>query len=132
MGVANKGGRPLKFKTPEELEAKIEAYYKWAEENKKHITVTGLAWYLGTNRQTLLDYQNSNGELYKNVPEETKQAFSDAIKMAKARIEMEYEETLYNRNSAVGGIFVLKNNFNYVDKQEVVQKNENIVVELTD
>ena len=62
----------------------------------------------------------------------TKQAFSDAIKMAKARIEMEYEETLYNRNSAVGGIFVLKNNFNYVDKQEVVQKNENIVVELTD
>ena len=42
----NKGGRPLKFKSPEELEAKIEEYYQWANDNKKHITVSGLAWYL--------------------------------------------------------------------------------------
>lgn len=132
MGISNKGGRPLKFKTPEELEAKIEAYYEWAKENKKHITITGLAWFLDTNRQTLLRYEEEDSELLKSVSEDVRQAFRDTVKRAKARIEMEYEESLYNKNSAVGAIFTLKNNYNYVDKQEVAQKVENIEVKLGD
>lgn len=88
MGISNKGGRPLKFKTPEELEAKIEAYYEWAKENKKHITVTGLAWFLDTNRQTLLDYESEDSSLFKTVPIDVRERFIDAIKKAKARIEM--------------------------------------------
>lgn len=132
MAVSNKGGRPLKFKTPEELQEKIDKYYEWAKENKKHITITGLAWFLDTNRQTLLRYEEEDSELLKSVDDDVKVKFRDTIKRAKARIEMEYEETLYNKNSAVGGIFVLKNNYGYVDKQEVVQKNENIEVKLED
>lgn len=132
MGISNKGGRPLKFKTPEELEAKIESYYEWAKENKKHITITGLAWFLDTNRQTLLRYEEDDSELLKSVSEDVRQAFRDTVKRAKARIEMEYEESLYNKNSAVGAIFTLKNNYNYVDKQEVAQKVENIEVKLGD
>lgn len=132
MGISNKGGRPLKFKSPEELETKIEAYYEWAKENKKHITITGLAWFLDTNRQTLLRYEEDNSELLKSVSEDVRQAFRDTVKKAKARIEMEYEESLYNKNSAVGAIFTLKNNYNYVDKQEVSQKVENIEVKLGD
>lgn len=131
--TVNKGGRPLKFKTPEELEEKIEQYYEWAKDNKKHITITGLAWYLGTNRQTLLNYENSLEDgAYSSVDDDVKVRFVDSIKRAKARIEMEYEETLYNKNSAVGGIFVLKNNYGYVDKQEIVQENKNIEVKLED
>ncbi len=132
MGVSNKGGRPLKFKSPEELQAKIDAYYEWAKENKKHITITGLAWFLDTNRQTLLRYEEDDSELLKSVSEDVRQAFRDTVKRAKARIEMEYEESLYNKNSAVGAIFTLKNNYNYVDKQEVAQKVENIEVKLGD
>lgn len=132
MTTKNKGGRPLKFKTPEELQEKIDAYYEWAKENKKHITITGLAWFLDTNRQTLIRYEDEDSELLKSVDDDVKVKFRDTIKRAKARIEMEYEETLYNKNSAVGGIFVLKNNYGYVDKQEVVQKNENIEVKLED
>lgn len=133
MTVSNKGGRPLKFTNPDELEAKIEEYYKWAKENKKHITITGLAWFLDTNRRTLLNYENPDSELYKHIEDDkVKSRLIHSIKRAKARIEMEYEETLYNKNSAVGGIFVLKNNYGYVDKQEVVQKNENIEVKLED
>ncbi|XZI43539.1 terminase small subunit (plasmid) [Clostridium perfringens] len=132
MGTSNKKGRPLKFKSPEELQAKIDAYYEWAKENKKHITVTGLAWFLDTNRQTLLDYESEDCALFKKIPVEMKHAFTDTIKRAKARIEMEYEESLYNKNSAVGAIFTLKNNYNYVDKQEVAQKVENIEVKLGD
>lgn len=130
MGISNKGGRPLKFKSPEELQAKIDAYYEWAKENKKHITITGLAWFLDTNRQTLLRYEEDDSELLKSVSEDVRQAFRDTVKRAKARIEMEYEESLYNKNSAVGAIFTLKNNYNYVDKQEVAQKVENIEVKL--
>ncbi|HHL2038299.1 TPA: terminase small subunit [Clostridium perfringens] len=132
MGISNKGGRPLKFKSPEELQAKIDAYYEWAKENKKHITITGLAWFLDTNRQTLLRYEEDDSELLKSVSENVRQAFRDTVKRAKARIEMEYEESLYNKNSAVGAIFTLKNNYNYVDKQEVAQKVENIEVKLGD
>ena len=47
----NHGGRPLKFKTPEELEKRIEEYFEYAKENKEVPTVSGLAWYLDTNRQ---------------------------------------------------------------------------------
>lgn len=130
--AAGKSGRPLKFRTPEELEEKIEGYFKWAEENKKHITVTGLAWYLDTNRQTLINYQDENCELFKTVEDSVKRAFFDAIKRAKARIEMEYEESLYHKESVVGGIFTLKNNYGYVDKQEIEQTNKTIEVTLED
>ena len=132
MAVSNKGGRPLKFKTPEELQEKIDKYYEWAKDNKKHITITGLAWFLDTNRQTLLNYENDSSDLYKNIDDDVKVKFIDTIKRAKARIEMECEEGLYNKNSVVGTIFALKNNYGYVDKQEVVQKNENIEVRLED
>lgn len=132
MGVSNKGGRPLKFKSPEELQEKIDNYYIWAKENKKHITITGLAWFLGTNRQCLLRYQEEDSELLKSVPDDVKKKFRDAIRGAKARIEMEYEESLYNKNSSVGAIFTLKNNFGYVDKQEIVQENREINVTLED
>ncbi|MDU7067127.1 MAG: terminase small subunit [Clostridium perfringens] len=132
MGKSNKAGRPLKFKSPEELQTKIDAYYEWAKENKKHITITGLAWFLDTNRQTLLRYEEEDSELLKSVSEDVRQAFRDTVKRAKARVEMEYEESLYNKNSAVGAIFTLKNNYGYVDKQEVSQKVENIEVKLGD
>ena len=128
----NKGGRPLKFKSPDELQKRIDEYYNWANENRKHITVTGLAWFLGTNRQTLLNYENENSDLYRNIKNSEKVKFIDAIKNAKARIEMEYEESLFYKNSSVGAIFTLKNNYGYVDKQEIVQENREINVTLED
>ena len=129
----NKGGRPLKFKSPEELEAKIEEYYQWANDNKKHITVSGLAWYLDINRHTLLNYENSlDNDSLKSVDDEVKLKFIATIKRAKARIEMECEEGLYHKESVVGTIFALKNNYNYVDKQEIVQESKNIEVRLED
>ncbi len=128
----NKGGRPLKFKNPDELQKRIDEYYNWANENRKHITVTGLAWFLGTNRQTLLNYENENSDLYRNIKNSEKAKFIDSIKCAKARIEMEYEESLFYKNSSVGAIFTLKNNYGYVDKQEIVQENREINVTLED
>ncbi len=129
----NKANKPLKFKSPEELESKIQEYYKWAEDNNKHITMSGLAWYLDTNRQTLLNYENSlENEWLKSVDDDVKVLYVDSIKRAKARIEMEYEEGLYHKESTVGTIFTLKNNYGWVDKQEIERTNKTIEVSLED
>lgn len=115
-------GRPLKFETVKELEEKIEAYFDYCDDtvvkkilNKnqeiiaeitKPYTITGLAEWLGTNRQTLVNY-------------EKRDEFFDTIKGAKAKIEACYEErALLGDNSPVVSIFTLKNNFNWKDKTE--------------
>lgn len=126
------GGRPLKFKSAKELQSKIDEYFescydeqwimdgegKWypvldrhgniAKVQVKPFTISGLAVYLDTNRQTLVNYEN-NAE------------FFDTIKKAKARIENYTEEQLYNTGAKnmVGIIFNLKNNYGWQDKQEV-------------
>ncbi|MEG1256624.1 terminase small subunit [Clostridium sp.] len=133
MSNKNKGGRPLKFKSPEELESRIEEYFIYAKDNKEVPTVSGLAWYLDTNRQTLLKYGEADCDLFKNIiDDDVKVMFADTIKRAKARIEAGYEQTLFNKNSAVGGIFTLKNNYNWVDKTEQVVENKTIEVTLED
>jgi len=51
------GGRPLKFKSPEEMQTYIDAYFKLCD--KKHVpyTITGLAMALNTDRATLCNYE---------------------------------------------------------------------------
>ncbi|MBC2579981.1 terminase small subunit [Clostridium sp. DJ247] len=118
------GGQPLKWNSPEELEEKINEYYRWAKENEKHITVTGLAWFLGCDRQTLLNYEGAEeNQWLKRVDDETRRKYVGTVKNAKRFIEMNYEEGLFNKSSTTGAIFTLKNNYNWVDKQEVVTNN---------
>ncbi|MCR6516312.1 DNA-packaging protein [Clostridium sp. LY3-2] len=133
MTASNKGGRPLKFKSPEELQEKVDEYFKWVEDKKKYPTISGLAYYLDTTRKTLLEYENCfENDRLSSVDDNTKVKFINTIKRAKARIEMEYEESLFYKNSSVGAIFTLKNNFGWVDKQEIVQENREISVSLED
>ena len=73
----NKGGRPLKFKSVEELEKKINAYFY--DENNKPYTICDLCVWLDCDRQTLLNYQE-------------KEEFFDTIKRAKTRIEANIEK----------------------------------------
>ena len=94
-------GRPLKFKTPKELQKRIDAYFK--ETPKDEWTITGLALALDTSRQTLLDYQH-------------KDEFTDAVKKAKMKVENGYELDL-KKHGRSGTIFALKN-FDWKDKQE--------------
>lgn len=95
------GGRPLKFESPEKLEAKIEEYFK--KTPMEMWTITGLAVALDTSRETLMNYQDR--------PE-----FFDAIKRGKEKVEMAYEVSLRTRGNA-GDIFGLKN-FGWRDRHE--------------
>lgn len=105
------GGRPLKFKSVEELQEKIDAYFattghyvdKDGNDKFEPVTITGLALALGTSRETLVNYEER--------PE-----FFDAIKEAKTKCENFAERMLYMGKSPTGAIFALKN-FNWTDKQ---------------
>jgi hypothetical protein len=94
-------GRPLKFKTVEELDTKIQDYFRVTP--KDEWTWTGLAIHLDTSRQTLVNY--------KERPE-----FFDSIKKGLDIVANGYEIDL-KKHGRTGTIFALKN-FDWKDKTE--------------
>jgi hypothetical protein len=120
------GGRPPFFKTPQELQEKINDYFDscWVDKiievtdkegnctatnsryQNRPYTIAGLAEYLGfCSRTSLLDY-------------DAKMEFLNIIKKAKLKVEMNVEEFLLEGKNAAGPIFWLKNHADYKDKQE--------------
>lgn len=101
-------GRPLKFKSVEELQEKIDDYFcsfnKDGLNYGSPVTITGLALALGTSRETLCNY-------------EAREEFFDAIKEAKTKVEHFAELQLFKGSNAAGPIFALKNH-GWKDKQE--------------
>ena len=114
-------GRPPKFRTKEEIQEKIDAYFRECEgevllddhgnpvyapklglvyiKQPKPPTVTGLALALGfASRQSLMEYQG-------------KKEFADTITCAKSRIEAYAEARLFDRDGVNGAKFSLINNF---------------------
>lgn len=103
-----KMGRPLKFKSAEELQSKIDAYFKWADENNHPYTITGLSVYLDCDRNCLT-------QGYEDNP-----IFSSTIKKAKDRIQAENEEkTMTGKYNTAFMIFSFKNNYGWSDRQDV-------------
>ena len=105
-------GRPLKYKTNEELQKAIDDYFKMCDEKEKPYTITGLGLAIGLDRKKMLEY----GE---------REKFSNTIKLAKERVHAYAEEHLYKSGIAAGVIFNLKNNFGWKDKSEVEATNLN-------
>lgn len=124
--MADHPWQPLLFKTKEDLQEKIDAYFnscytvnaEWVKECTRPLTISWLALELETSRQTLINY-------------EQKEQFFDTIKKAKQRIESWTEEQLYRNTQVTGVIFNLKNNYDWKDKQEIEQKTEHSFNELS-
>ena len=103
----SKVGRPKIFNDVKEVEEKINAYFNYCEEKEKPYTMSGLAYYLGISRQTLVNYSNQY-------------QFFDTIKKARDRVQMQLEENaLSNKANPTFTIFNLKNNFDWKDSNEV-------------
>lgn len=103
--MANSRGRPAKYKNKEELQEKIDIYFRECDEKEEPYTVTGLGLALDMSRQDLINYSN-------------KEDFFDTIKKAKQKVENYLEKRLIKDSSATGIIFNLKNNYGWKDKQE--------------
>ena len=129
MATKKAVGRPPKYKSKEEIEEKIDAYFKQCEGevlkdnngntvfnkfgnpviiNQRPPTVTGLALALGfSTRLSLLNYQG-------------KKEFMNTITRAKARVEAYAEERLFDRDGSSGAQFSLRNNFKgWTEKTEL-------------
>lgn len=133
-------GRPLKYKTVDELQRAIDCYFdsckgetlrdengmpvfdkngKLVRINQKTPTITGLALGLGFNsRQALLNYQG-------------KAQFNDTITRAKSMVEEYAESRLFDRDGARGAEFSLRCNFRWNDKQSDIE-NEKEKIEAAD
>lgn len=136
--IKNKGGRPMKFKSPEELEKKINAYFDWCDSRtrKKYITtregievidepwqrpytIEGLAVYLDTCRLTLINYSE-------------KEEFFNIITRAKAKIlANKVEGALDKTYDPAMSKFMLINNYGMSnnDKENTDDKNININIQ---
>jgi hypothetical protein len=116
-------GRPLKYKTPEELQVAIDAYFDYCDnrlvngwDNKTNeqfayvspepYTMSGLAYHIGMSRRALLNYKH-------------KDQFLPTIKAARRKVEMDVERRLMEGKAQTGAIFNLKNNFGWKDESKV-------------
>lgn len=97
------------WKKPEDLKNDIDAYWDDCKENERPLTITGLALALDTSRHTLLNYENKLGK-----------DFTTLIKRAKLMCENYAEEYLYSGKNVAGTIFNLKNNYGWIDQQDIV------------
>ena len=113
----SKVGRPKIFNDVKEVEEKINAYFNYCEEKEKPYTMSGLAYYLGIDRKTLLNYSKN-------------EEYFHAIKKARDKVQMQLEECLYRLGNNSGVIFNLKNNFDWKDKMEVEKTDMTKVDEL--
>lgn len=132
MANKNVGGRPPKYTDPEELAARIDAYFTSCDGeilkdpesgdpildkygnpiyiNRRPPTSAGLARALGfKSRTSLFDYKG-------------RKKFEDVIKDAILRLEERTEERLYDRDGANGAKFSLQNNFRWRDSNKDEEK----------
>lgn len=152
--------KPLKFTSVEELVKQIDAYFEslydyardmWGNrmvdkeakpdpdnpdakvyvmKKVKVATVTGLAVFLDTTRETLLDYESgkyddrdAEGKSIELTVEQQEynaqvQKYSDTIKRAKLMIYDDTEQQLFISGRSSGAIFSLKNNYQWQDKTQ--------------
>ena len=96
--------RPRKIKSVKQFEELAAGYFRECEAKGEPVMLTGLVMALGLSCRDSLDE-------YGRRPE-----FSDSVKRAKLRCEMEYEKALH-RAHPTGAIFALKN-FGWKDKQD--------------
>ena len=103
----SKVGRPKIFNDVKEVEEKINAYFNYCEEKEKPYTMSGLAYYLGIDRKTLINYSKN-------------EEYFHTIKKARDKVQMQLEENaLSNKANPTFTIFNLKNNFDWKDSNEV-------------
>lgn len=143
MEEKHAGGRPPKYKTKEEMQNRIDEYFKncyrpvrifnkdkckyetvkddngnIVEEQYRPFTVTGLADALDMTRETLLRYGED-------------EEFSDTVTRAKRKCELYAEERLFDKDGNKGAMFSLANNFKDWKNKQELEANVNTEIKVT-
>lgn len=97
----------------EQVSNRIFEYFEICEQNDMKPSVTGLALALDVDRRYLWELRE--GKRGKNP------AVADTLKRAMTLLDNQMVDYMQNgKINPVSGIFLMKNNFGYADKQEVV------------
>lgn len=93
-----------------QLQLRITEYFKICAEDDMKPSVAGLALAIGVDRKTIWQWtQGENSDR------------SNTIKRAYAILDLQMNDYMQNgKINPVSGIFLMKNNFGYQDKQDVV------------
>lgn len=103
------------MREPEQVSERIEQYFGICIEDDMKPSVAGLACAFGVDRKTIWAW--ANGVDSKTLPTESR----NLIKKAYQNLNAQMENYMQNgKINPVAGIFLMKNNMGYQDKQEVV------------
>lgn len=99
---------------PKQITARIGEYFALCVKNDMRPSVAAMALSLGVDRKTLWTWANGEGR-GKNSD------VRNSVKRAYAALNVMMEDYMQTgKINPVSGIFLMKNNFGYTDKQEVV------------
>jgi len=120
-------GRPLKFKTPAELQKRVDEYFAHCKKTKDPLTITDLALFLGVTTETLAEYEGRVAGRKKGKDESVHELFAWIIKEAKEKCLASLQRNaLKNNHNATVSIFLMKANHGLRDgnNEVVVIKND--------
>ena len=100
---------------PKDVSERIEQYFQICAEDDMKPSVAGMALAFGIDRRTLWKWVNGIESAY--IPSESRDTLKKAYQFLNAQMENYMQNGKIN---PVAGIFLMKNNMGYVDKQEMV------------
>lgn len=100
---------------PKDVSERIGKYFRICAEDDMKPSVAGMALAFGIDRMTLWRWVNGIESAY--IPAESRDALKKAYQFLNAQMENYMQNGKIN---PVAGIFLMKNNMGYVDKQEMV------------
>lgn len=124
-----------KFKNPDELRNKIEECKLFCKENDKPFTLERLCWFIGISQPTIINILKSkdmDNKYTRDLTIDEKKEIIEILEDTYSYTLMEIVDMSLNKNSQVGAIFNLKNNWNYVDKQVIESNNTNKNIDFKD
>lgn len=105
---------PINLDNPKEIDERTYEYFRLCAENDMKPSVAGLALAYGVERGTVWRWS-------KGIDRGKNSDVRDSVKKAYQMLNILMEDYMQNgKINPVSGIFLMKNNFGYTDKQEVV------------
>ena len=105
---------PVDTNSPEQVDKRITDYFRYCIENDIRPSAEGMALSLNTNRTTLWRWREGSES---NKPEGVRNAIKKGYSLLNYLLTQLMQDGHIN---PVSGIFLLKNNYQYFDKSEVI------------
>jgi hypothetical protein len=105
----------VNVREPEQVKERMGMYFALCAQDDMKPSVAGMALAFGVDRTTLWKW--ANGVDSKTLPTESRNLVKKAYQLLNAQMENYMQNGKIN---PVAGIFLMKNNMGYADKQEVV------------